>query len=389
MEEGDNMDQEKEIITFEELFKGEKKQTSNRPPENNKRGYTYSLLFYALIMYVVATIIALIMFEMPSMTKLWYEEELIFEQVANSPGGIAFVSDDTWFNYGDDYLDSVQNVGVYEGFIIIINKENQSYQTVLYDDEILTEQVIDEEKILDIISRDAVVTTWDNDTDIVIFQGRNLPRLTSLTNDTVLVTGPVKNITAEASSILNFLIYLIMVPGIIYFMKNDIIIDWNETKAKKKEIVVPVIIGYAYVWVGNFVSTLLSTYLADILNYGVGEAANQQAIISAVTSKTGFLMIISAVIIGPVIEELIFRKAVFGLIKNNKIALVVSTFVFGLIHVLSETSIQAAIVNGVSYFVMGFVFSYIYLKAERNVMIPIIVHIINNAVSILLILLIL
>lgn len=383
------MDQEKEIITFEELYKSEKKQTSNRPPESNKRGYTYSLLFYALVMYVVAAIIALIMFEMPSMTKLWHEEELVFEQIANSPRGIAFVTDDAWFNYGDDYEDSVQKVGVYEGFAIIISKENQSYATVLFDEEILTEQVIDEEKILNIVSRDGITKTWDNDTEIVIYQGKNLARLAALTNHTVLITGPVNNITAEASSILNFLIYLIMVPGIIYFMKSDIMIDWNETKAKKKEIVVPIIIGYAYVWVGNFVSSFLSTYLADLLNFGVSEAANQQAIISAVTSRTGFLMIISAVIIGPVIEELIFRKAVFGLIKNNKVALVVSTFVFGLIHVLSETSIQAAIVNGVSYFVMGFVFSYIYLKAERNVMIPIIVHIINNAVSILLILLIL
>ena len=117
----------------------------------------------------------------------------------------------------------------------------------------------------------------------------------------------------------------------------------------------------------------------------MGEAANQQAVISAVTSSTGILMIVSAVIIGPIIEELVFRKAVFGLISNNTVALIVSTLVFGFIHVMSEASVTEAIINGSSYFVMGFVFSFIYLKSDRNIMIPIAVHILNNAISILLI----
>ncbi len=66
-----------------------------------------------------------------------------------------------------------------------------------------------------------------------------------------------------------------------------------------------------------------------------------------------------------------------------------STVVFGLIHVVGEASLAEALVNGVAYFVMGFVFGFIYLKSDRNIVIPTIVHIINNGVSILLILILL
>lgn len=383
------MDQEKEIITFEELFKGEKKETKKRPPESNKRGYTYSLLFYALVMYVVASILVLLMMNMPSFTKTWTEEELVIDAVASTPGGIAFIDSGEWLKYQDDYADYVNPVGNYETFVILINTLNESYVDLLMDPFFPDQEVINVIKVQFILTYGTDVTKWNEDLDIVIIQGKNLPKPFALTNDYEQIEGPLTTITGEASSILNFIIYLIMIPGIIYFMKSDLIIDWKETKDKKREIIVPIIIGYAYVWVGNIVSTYLSTYLSGAFGLEVGEAANQQAIISAVTSSTGILMIISAVLIGPVIEELIFRKAIFGLIKSNTVALIVSTFVFGLIHVISEASVEAAIVNGISYFVMGFVFSYIYLKAERNVMIPIIVHIINNAVSILLILLIL
>lgn len=383
------MDQEKEIITFEELYKGEKKQSSKRPPEDNKRGYTYSLLFYALVMYVVASILVFVMIEIPNFTKTWSEEELVIDAVASDQGGFALVSQPVWVEYHNDYKDYVKNVGSFEGYSILINKANEDYADLLLDIDYPDFETIDPDKIILIITSDTTVTQWTDDLEISVYQGKSLSKPVQFTIDANIIEGPVRTMTGEASSILNFVIYIIMIPGIIYFMKSDLIYDFNETKDKKREIIVPIIIGYAYVWVGNIVSTLLSQTLSAAFGLRITEAANQKAIISAVTSSTGFLMIISAVIIGPVIEELIFRKAIFGLIKSNTVALIVSTLVFGLIHVISEASIQAAIVNGISYFVMGFVFSYIYLKAERNVMIPIVVHIINNAVSIFLILLIL
>jgi membrane protease YdiL (CAAX protease family) len=100
-------------------------------------------------------------------------------------------------------------------------------------------------------------------------------------------------------------------------------------------------------------------------------------------------MVLSAVILGPIVEELIFRKAIFGLFKSDYAGLAVSTLAFGAIHLLSESSIASALVNGITYFIMGLIFGYIYIKNNRNLYAPLAVHIISNAVSVFMLLFIL
>ena len=100
------------------------------------------------------------------------------------------------------------------------------------------------------------------------------------------------------------------------------------------------------------------------------------------------LMIVSAVILGPIVEELIFRKAFFGIISNQKIAVFVSSLTFGLIHVLAEPTFTDLLINIIPYVVMGFVFGYIYTKQNKNLFVVTVVHMLTNLISIISILLI-
>ncbi|HAX02992.1 MAG: hypothetical protein A2Y45_06125 [Tenericutes bacterium GWC2_34_14] len=380
------MNEEKQIITFEEIFKSKKEPEKKEPP-TNKRGYTYTLLYYAIVMYIIASIIVIVFASLPNFTKTYSEEELLIESIAQDYYGLATIPESLWQTVStSEYNTEVANVGNYEGFIIIVNAYNDVYRETFY----VTDEFGFEVFNVALFEQATKVTrTWDDGSTIVLYRGDLLPEASIFRVDDPVIRGPQTMLTPDASSILNFLIYLIMIPGIIYFMKRDIVFDYNEAKSKGKELIIPIILGYAYVWAGNLISNALSTYIASSYNLNVAESVNQRAIISAVTSSTGILMIISAVFIGPIIEELVFRKALFGLIKNNTVALLVSTVVFGLIHVVGEASLAEALVNGVAYFVMGFVFGFIYLKSDRNIVIPTIVHIINNGVSILLILILL
>ncbi|MDY0075380.1 MAG: type II CAAX endopeptidase family protein [Acholeplasmataceae bacterium] len=384
------MDQEKEIITFEEMYKNHKKREQPVYHEN-KRGYIYALLYYGLIMYVVASVFVIIMLQIPIFRMVAQtEDERVIEAIAQDEGGLAVIPYDTWDQYRDAYKNKVSVIGQYQDYIVLVHPENTDVEELLFSPYETTEiMVFDESKLESVLDSSNNIDDWSEGNPIHLYHGKNMDAPTTYLRETRLFTGPTYTLTDDASSILNFFIYFLMIPGIYFFMKSDLKIDFEHTKSEKKEMLIPILIGYAYVWVGNLVSGLLSTYFSGLFNLEVSESANQQAIISAVTSQTGILMIISAVFIGPVIEELIFRKALFGLIKKDSIAIIVSTLVFGFIHVVTEKSFAEAIVNGVAYFVMGFVFSYIYIKAKRNIMIPIIVHIINNAVSILLIFIIL
>jgi uncharacterized protein len=172
----------------------------------------------------------------------------------------------------------------------------------------------------------------------------------------------------------------------IFFIRQDLVYDFEEIKMKRQEIIIPIALGYIMIIAGNYVSQLLSQFLAQVFNVTPAEAINQITIINALQSQGAVLMFVSAVLLGPIVEELIFRKAIFGLIKKDHIALIVSTFIFGTIHLISEPSITEALVNGVSYYMMGFVFGYIYLKNDRNIWIPIFVHILSNLISVVAIL---
>lgn len=393
MEKGDNMNDEKEIITFEELYKSEKRPRNEKYSRKNqdpeyKKSYWYTILYYALVMYVVASIMVLVMYGMPQFTITMNEDERIVDAVASTTDGLTIIQESIWDNYSDTYGDYVEAVGQYnENYIVLVNKNNIHYPEVLCTRAPITQALLlDSSKLEAVISSSPTVTEWAEGASIQIFVSSTLSQITyPIAAPSEMIQGSMTFLSADASSILNFLIYLFLLPGIYYFMRLDLKIDFIEAKNKKKGIILPIIIGYAYVWVGNLVANFFSTYISQAMDVQMGEAANQQAVISAVTSSTGILMIVSAVIIGPIIEELVFRKAVFGLISNNTVALIVSTLVFGFIHVMSEASVTEAIINGSSYFVMGFVFSFIYLKSDRNIMIPIAVHILNNAISILLI----
>lgn len=383
------MDQEKEHITFEEMFKKEIKPEKRQKPDN-KKGHIYAILVYALIMYVISTVLVLVMIDMPSFTQEMIEEERVIYEVANNPDGLAMIPSRTWNSYRERYKHAIEVLGLYDDYVIIIhpynlpNAEDTFYSPLSGEG---SEYVFDQALLIEAIQVNPTITTWADGRELMLIQSFLLPEPIIFGAPADVIEGPTRFLTTDASALLNFMIYLIMIPGIIYFMKTDLQIDWMDIKAKGKEIIIPIIIGYGLVWVGNFASSFISSYLSDLLKLDIGEAVNQQAIIGAVQSNLGFLMIISAVFIGPVIEELIFRKALFGLIKKDTVALIVSTLIFGLIHVVGEASIAEAIVNGVSYFVMGFVFGYIYLKNDRNIWVPTIVHIINNGISILFILL--
>jgi hypothetical protein len=382
------MDQEKEHITFEQMFKGDLKPEKKDKPIN-KKGYIYAILFYALVMYVISTVLVLVMVEIPSFVNEMVEEERVIYEVANEVGGLAVIPSRTWNDYREAYKHAITVIGLYEDYVVIIHPSNLSnaeatlFSTVGGTDAI----AFDPLKLVEMIKFNPSITSWDGGDDLILIQSLALPEPVIFGAPAYVISGPQRFLSTDASALLNFIIYLIMIPGIIYFMKSDLEIDWMEVKAKGKDIILPIIIGYGLVWVGNIASNIISTYLSELLSLDIGEAVNQQAIIGAVQSNLGMLMIISAVFIGPVIEELIFRKALFGLIKKDSIALFVSTLIFGLIHVVGEASLAEALINGVSYFVMGFVFGYIYLKNDRNIWVPTIVHIINNGISILFILL--
>lgn len=382
------MNNNNEIIKFEDLFKEEIKQRKVRQNPEHKKNYGYALIVYILIMYVLASVLFLVAREIPFLKVTYNESEMVLEKVASNLGGIAFMDDETYQLYKDNYIDEVISIGIYDQFHVLINARNIYSEGLLVITNPETEvKTIRIEVLENMISKSPTINQWSSGVKIIIYEGNTQLIPDMLLGDTVILEGPVTQMKQFTLALINFMIYIALLPGILYLLKMDIQYDYKESKEQKGQFFIAILIGYLYIMLGNIFAGFLSDILSRIFNFAPGEAVNQEVIVSALRSEGMVLMFISAIILGPIVEELIFRKAIFGLIKSDKMAIFVSTFVFGLIHLLGEASIQAALVNGISYFVMGFVFGYIYIKNNRNIMIPIAVHILSNLVSVLFILL--
>ena len=381
------MDKKNEIIEFEDLFKQEiDKRKQDKTPETRK-GYGSVIIVYLLIMFIFSSLLYFIMQEITSFQQTYSETELILENVTADSSGLALMNQLEYELYQDTYEDYVIVVGTIEGYVILVNYMNTDYDALFLEfDPLENVDVLNEAAVRQAFGEIPVILNWTTGNPIQIYAGATQVLPVFVDIEANIVTGPVTELSNFGSSLLNFLTYLALFPIIILLLKSEIIYDFQEFKTRKNEWFLIIIVGYLYLILGNVLSGYLSQILGGALGLPPEEAVNQLTIVRALQGSGAIFMFLSAVIMGPIIEELVFRKSMFGLIKNDKIAIAVSAIIFGSIHLIGEASILAALVNGISYFVMGFVFGYIYIKNHKNIMAPIAVHILSNLISILAIL---
>ena len=99
------------------------------------------------------------------------------------------------------------------------------------------------------------------------------------------------------------------------------------------------------------------------------------------TKSSPILMLISTVLLAPFAEEGIFRLGLKKVIKNKYIFMVISGLLFGFMHVFpTDIGLAVALTYSITYVSMGIYLAYIYTETD-NIWICIIVHAINNLIS--------
>ena len=155
---------------------------------------------------------------------------------------------------------------------------------------------------------------------------------------------------------------LLIVFGIIYRKK----ILESIKKLDKKNIITIVVAAILLITINDIISNVLASS-------GV-ESANQELIVKYMGIYE-IPMIIMTVICAPFIEEMVFRYAIGTICKNNIVFVIISGVLFGLAH---ATNIYAIL-----YIFIGVSLAIIYLKSNKNIMVPIGVHLLNNLASVL------
>lgn len=161
--------------------------------------------------------------------------------------------------------------------------------------------------------------------------------------------------------------------------------------SKWEKLIVYTIIGYAL----NIIGGAISTGLKLLIEKGtISEVTsrNQEGIDALLNSGLRNVLIIIPVIciIGPIVEELVFRKAVFNIFKLKYLSIIVSGLSFGFLHTIGSdyTNILLLFANTVPYLILGLFLAYVYEKEKRNITYTVFIHILLNVISVTLSLLV-
>lgn len=156
--------------------------------------------------------------------------------------------------------------------------------------------------------------------------------------------------------------------AIILFLlrKNE-----KYTNIEKSE---PLPAAESFAWAtGGIFMALFAQFFAALVEKAIGinpGSENTQDILKLIELFPTVVIVSS--IIGPILEEIVFRKVIFGSLYNRFpfwAAALLSSVIFALAHMEP--------IHIILYSAMGFVFAFLYVKTKR-IIVPIIAHVSMN-----------
>ncbi|RYG71644.1 CPBP family intramembrane metalloprotease [Lentibacillus lipolyticus] len=145
----------------------------------------------------------------------------------------------------------------------------------------------------------------------------------------------------------------------------------NNNQASLGQVVGWAAAGLVMAYIANSIASYIET---DLL--GINPNSENTQMIMDITRSAPIFVIVTT-IIAPILEEIIFRKIIFGeLYKrvNFFIAAAASALIFSIIHGEPQHTLV--------YASMGFVFAFLYVKTKR-IIVPILVHMAMNTIAVL------
>ena len=182
---------------------------------------------------------------------------------------------------------------------------------------------------------------------------------------------------------INWLIYpvyfLLFILGILAY-REELKEQLALILTKKKEFLKTISLYMVLIFLLAIASNLLSGSLKQSL--GLPLQGQNDARIQAALLENPYLFLLVGCFVGPVVEELFFRRFFLGtfLAKySDRLGLALTVFLFATLHM--HSLVLSEWLTAISYIGVGFAISLIYLKREKNIWYPITLHCCNNVIA--------
>ncbi|MFS9028348.1 CPBP family intramembrane metalloprotease [Streptococcus cristatus] len=182
---------------------------------------------------------------------------------------------------------------------------------------------------------------------------------------------------------INWLIYpvyfLLFILGILAY-REELKEQLALILTKKKEFLKTISLYMVFIFLLSIACNLLSVLIKQSL--GLPLQGQNDASIQSALSKNPFLIFVIGCFIGPIVEEFFFRRFFLGsfLAKfSNWLGIVLTTVLFATLHMHSWALSEW--VTAISYVAGGLLLSLLYLRKDKNIWYPIVLHCCNNIIA--------
>ena len=167
---------------------------------------------------------------------------------------------------------------------------------------------------------------------------------------------------------------------LLLMYKKELIKEFKKFKNNFSE---NIDIGFKY-WTLGIIVMMVSNILINFFITNT-QATNEQAVQNMI-SQLPILMILNAGLIGPLIEEITFRKSLRKVFSNEWLFIIISSLLFGSLHVIPGIIRGSSLIELfyiITYSALGFSFAYMYHKTD-TVFTSYTMHALHNTILVIL-----
>lgn len=175
------------------------------------------------------------------------------------------------------------------------------------------------------------------------------------------------------SSMVSIFYSFLLIIALGWFAKDLFIKSFKQLK--KEHLVL--FKKYLPYWFIALAGMAFFNLIANQINGGA-IAENENSIRTMFLTKPLFVYF-SAVLIAPMIEEIVFRASFYQIFKNKYVFILISGLTFGAIHVLPGLTDLRQLAFIIPYSIPGIVFAYA-LYDSKNIFVPMGLHFMHNGV---------
>ncbi len=186
----------------------------------------------------------------------------------------------------------------------------------------------------------------------------------------------VEHATANDTVLVNLFLNLMLAIALFILYHKELKQEFQKFKGNFKENFDA---GLRY-WLMGLTIMVVTNVLISMFT-PLQNSSNEMTV-QALIATSPILMLLTAGVLAPIVEELTFRKAMRGIFTNKWVFFIVSSFVFGLMHVIGSSNWYEYFYI-ISYGGLGFSFAYAYDKTD-TIFTPITIHMLHNTLLILL-----